>query len=51
MLPEMERSDLREKLCKSYRIVYQIDEDREALNVVRIWHMSRRSLPPDSANW
>jgi addiction module RelE/StbE family toxin len=38
IVPEKDDEYIREAILKPYRIIYQIDEVREALTVLRIWH-------------
>ena len=44
-VPERENPSVREALLRPYRIIYTVDELREAIYVVRIWHGSRGSFP------
>jgi plasmid stabilization system protein ParE len=41
MVPEFRRSELREVIVRSYRIIYRIQKDEECLEVVRFWHAAR----------
>jgi len=36
--PEKSDESIREAILKPYRIIYQIDTNREAITVLRIWH-------------
>ena len=42
-VPEKGEESLREVILKPYRIIYQVDERREAINIVRVWHAARGS--------
>ena len=37
-VPEKEDELIRESILKPYRIIYQVDNDRDAIHVLRIWH-------------
>lgn len=40
-VPEKQDPVVREALLKPYRIIYTVDESREAIYIVRIWHAAR----------
>ena len=41
MVPEKADQTIREIILKPYRIIYSIDNDRNTLHVLRIWHGCR----------
>ncbi len=41
VVPEFRRSDLREVVCRSYRIIHRLRRDREQIEIVRFWHAAR----------
>ena len=41
MVPEREDPTVREVLLNPYRIIYSLDDSREAIYVARIWHAAR----------
>lgn len=40
LVPERADESIRESILKPYRIIYQVDEARKAIHVLRIWHAS-----------
>ena len=40
-VPEKAEASLREVILRPYRIVYQVDEPRGAIHILRIWHAPR----------
>jgi toxin ParE1/3/4 len=40
-VPEKEDRSVREVILKPYRIIYQVDDKRGALHILRIWHATR----------
>ncbi len=40
-VPEKGDEAIRESILKPYRIIYHVDEDRQAIHVLRIWHGAR----------
>ncbi len=40
-VPEKDDELVRESILKPYRIIYQIDNDRNAIHILRIWHAAR----------
>lgn len=41
VVPEKNERRIREAILKPYRIIYSVDERRNAIHVLRIWHASR----------
>jgi toxin ParE1/3/4 len=41
VVPEFGRTDLRETIHRSYRIIYRIPSKRQVLEIVRFWHAAR----------
>ena len=41
VVPEFKRPDLREVVCRSYRIIHRVRRDREQIEIVRFWHAAR----------
>jgi len=41
MVPEFRQSDLREIICRSYRIIYRLNRDGQQVQIVRFWHGAR----------
>ncbi len=40
-VPEKAERSVREIILKPYRIIYQVDDRRGAIHVLRIWHAAR----------
>ncbi|MEJ2648366.1 MAG: type II toxin-antitoxin system RelE/ParE family toxin [Sedimentisphaerales bacterium] len=40
-VPEKGEESVRENILKPYRILYQIDTDRNVIHILRIWHAAR----------
>jgi toxin ParE1/3/4 len=40
-VPEKAEPSIREIILRPYRIVYQIDDRRDAIHILRIWHAAR----------
>ena len=40
-VPEFGRPDLRELICRSYRIIYRLRPAKERIEIVRFWHGAR----------
>jgi len=40
-VPEKAEQCLREIILKPYRIVYHVDDKREAIHILRVWHAAR----------
>jgi toxin ParE1/3/4 len=41
MVPEFRRPNLREVICRSYRIIYRLRRDEQRIDIVRFWHGAR----------
>lgn len=41
LVPEKADESIRESILKPYRIIYQVDEAKKAIHVLRIWHAAR----------
>ncbi len=41
MVLEFRRPNLREVLCRSYRIIYRLPPSEERIDIVRFWHAAR----------
>lgn len=41
IVPEFKRADLREVICRSYRIIYRLRPKNERIDIVRFWHGAR----------
>ena len=41
MVPEIGDPMVRERICKSYRIVYRVEEQNRRVIVSRFWHAAR----------
>ncbi len=40
-VPEFRLADLREIICRSYRIIYRLKRDEQCIQIVRFWHGAR----------
>jgi toxin ParE1/3/4 len=40
-VPEFRRPDLREIICRSYRIIYRLKREGQRIEIVRFWHGAR----------
>lgn len=40
-VPEFRNPDLREIICRSYRIIYRLKRDKQHIQIVRFWHGAR----------
>jgi len=47
IVPEFQIETLREIVCAPYRIVYQINDSDESIEVARFWHSARGTPEPD----
>ena len=49
VVPEFDEAAIRERIHRSYRIVYRVDESRQIVVVSRFWHAARGTpdLPTD----
>jgi addiction module RelE/StbE family toxin len=45
IIPELNRENLREIRYKSYRVAYRIVDSAHLIEVARIWHSARGSIP------
>lgn len=41
MVPEFRRPELREVIHASYRVIYRVQREGKAVEVVRFWHAAR----------
>jgi len=41
VVPEFQQSNLRELICRSYRIIYRLRHNEQRINIVRFWHAAR----------
>ena len=41
VVPEFQQSNLREVICRSYRIIYRLRRDEQRIDIVRFWHAAR----------
>ena len=41
MVPEFGQPDLREIICRSYRIIYRLKREDKQIQIVRFWHGAR----------
>jgi toxin ParE1/3/4 len=41
MVPEFRQPNLREIICRSYRIIYRLRRDNQRIEIVRFWHGAR----------
>jgi len=40
-VPEFHHADLREIICRSYRIIYRLKRDSQQIQIIRFWHGAR----------
>jgi plasmid stabilization system protein ParE len=40
-VPEFRQANLREIICRSYRIIYRLQPENERIEIVRFWHGAR----------
>jgi toxin ParE1/3/4 len=40
-VPEFRQADLREIICRSYRIIYRLERQHQQIQIVRFWHGAR----------
>ena len=40
-VPEKGEESIRESILKPYRLIYEVDSNRKAIHVLRIWHAAR----------
>jgi toxin ParE1/3/4 len=41
VVPEFQRANLREVICRSYRIIYRLRQREQRIEIVRFWHGAR----------
>ena len=41
VVPEFHQPNLREIVCRSYRIIYRLQVDHQRIQIVRFWHGAR----------
>jgi toxin ParE1/3/4 len=41
IVPEFRRPNLREVLCRSYRVIYRLRPAEQRIDIVRFWHAAR----------
>lgn len=41
VVPEFRQPDLREIICRSYRIIYRLKREDKRIQIVRFWHGAR----------
>jgi toxin ParE1/3/4 len=41
VVPEFRQPNLREVICRSYRIIYRVRSAEERIDIVRFWHGAR----------
>jgi plasmid stabilization system protein ParE len=41
VVPEFTQPNLREVICRSYRIIYRLRRDERRIDIVRFWHGAR----------
>jgi toxin ParE1/3/4 len=41
IVPEFRQPNLREVICRSYRIIYRLRRDEQRIDIVRFWHAAR----------
>lgn len=41
VVPEFQRPELREIICRSYRIIHRVRPEQQRIEVVRFWHGAR----------
>ena len=44
VVPEFQQEDLREIICRSYRIIHRVRPEQKCIEIVRFWH-GARGLP------
>jgi addiction module RelE/StbE family toxin len=40
-VPEFRQPNLREVICRSYRIIYRLQHEEQRIDIVRFWHAAR----------
>jgi toxin ParE1/3/4 len=41
VVPEFKQSNLREVVCRSYRVIYRLQPKKEHIEIIRFWHGAR----------
>jgi toxin ParE1/3/4 len=41
IVPEFNQPDLREVICRSYRIIYRLRREQKRIDIIRFWHGAR----------
>jgi plasmid stabilization system protein ParE len=41
VVPEFRQPNLREVICRSYRVIYRLRRDKQRIEIVRFWHGAR----------
>lgn len=41
VVPEFQQADLREIICRSYRIIHRVRPEQQCIEIVRFWHGAR----------
>ncbi len=41
IVPEFQQPNLREMICRSYRIIYRLRGNEQRIDIVRFWHAAR----------
>ncbi len=41
VVPEFRQPNLREVICRSYRVIYRLRRDEQRIDIVRFWHGAR----------
>jgi toxin ParE1/3/4 len=41
IVPEFRQPNLREVICRSYRVIYRVRPDEQSIDIVRYWHAAR----------
>jgi len=41
MVPEFRQPNLREIICRSYRVIYRLRREEKQIQIVRFWHGAR----------
>jgi toxin ParE1/3/4 len=44
VVPEFVDETIRELVVRNYRIVYRVNHDKRAIEIIRFWHASRAIL-------
>ena len=50
IVPEFRHPNLREVICRSYRIIYRLQPEEQRIEIVRFWHAARGFPRIPSAN-